>query len=97
MPAAVALIDAVVALPPVAFHKYVPPPEAVSAILVVVQVNVPVVGLTAAAGGVVLEPITALAEAVQPLVALVTVTIYVPAVDAEIDAVVALPPVAFHK
>ena len=42
--------------------------------LVLVQVSVPVVGLTAAAGGVVLELITELAEAVQPLVVLVTVT-----------------------
>ena len=91
------MIEAVVALPPAAFHKYVPPPEAVRAMLVAVHVSVPVVGLTAAVGGVVLEPTTALAEAVQPLVVLVTVTMYVPATVALMEAVVALPPVAFHK
>ena len=97
VPAALAEIDAVVALPPSAFHRYVPPPEAVRVSVGVAQVSMPEVGLMDAVGGVVLELITELAEAVQPLVVLVTVTMYVPATVAEIEAVVALPPVAFHK
>ena len=62
-----------VEFPPCAFHRYVPPPLAVNPIDVVVQVNVPEVGVTAAVGGVVFDVITALAPAVQPL-APVTVT-----------------------
>ena len=96
VPAVVAEIVGDVEFPPCAFHKYVPPPLAVNPIDVVVQVNVPEVGVTVAVGGVVLDVITALAPAVHPL-APVTVTEYVPAVVAEIDGDVEFPPCAFHR
>ena len=60
------------------FHRYVPPPEAVSVILVVEQSNTPELGVMDAIGKVVFEVMLVLADAVQPLLA-VTVTEYVPA------------------
>jgi hypothetical protein len=56
------------------FQRYVPPPEAVSAMLVVEQSNTPELGVIDATGKVVLEVILVLAVAVQPLLA-VTVTL----------------------
>ena len=51
-----------------------PPPVALSAILVVVQVNVPELGLIEEIGAVVFELITLCAVAVHPFAGLVTVT-----------------------
>jgi hypothetical protein len=60
------------------FQRYVPPPEAVSVILVVEQSNTPELGVMDAMGRVVFEVIVVLADDVQPLLA-VTTTEYVPA------------------
>ena len=65
---------------------------AVSVILVVAQVNVPVAGFTLAFGAVVLLPMVELAVAVQPFDVLVTVTVYVPAEVTDFVAVRFPPP-----
>ena len=61
--------------------------------VVVAQVSVPLEGVTLAIGAVVLEVITLLAVAVQPLL-LATVTLYVPAA---VTVFVALVEPSFHK
>jgi hypothetical protein len=60
------------------FHRYVPPPDAISVMLVVEQSNTPLLGVIDAIGAVVFELMFVLADAVQPLLA-VTTTEYVPA------------------
>jgi hypothetical protein len=60
------------------FQRYVPPPVAVSVILVFEQSNTPELGVMDAMGKLVLEVIVVLADDVQPLLA-VTTTEYVPA------------------
>jgi hypothetical protein len=55
-------------------QRYVPPPEAVSVMLVVEQSNTPELGVIDATGKVVFEVIFVLADAVQPLLA-VTITL----------------------
>jgi len=72
----------------------VPPPDAVSSTEVVIQVRVPPAGEMAAAGGVVLLAIMLCAEAVHPLTASVTVTVYVPA---ELMVRAAVVEALFHK
>jgi hypothetical protein len=69
-------------LVPVEIQEYEPPPDAVSAILVVVQVSTAGLGTLeiAAAGAVIFCVITTALVAVQPFVADVTVTVYVPGV-----------------
>jgi hypothetical protein len=69
-------------LVPAEIHEYEPPPVAVKAILVVVQVNTAGLGALeiAAVGAVIFCVITTALVAVQPFVADVTVTVYVPGV-----------------
>jgi hypothetical protein len=62
------------------FQRYVPPPDAVSVILVIEQSKTPELGVMDAIGKVVLEVMLVLAVAVQPLLA-VTTTEYVPAAE----------------
>ena len=64
-------------LVPVEIQEYEPPPDAVSVILVVVQVNTAGLGtlVIAAAGGVMFCVMTVGLVAVQPFVAEVTVTV----------------------
>jgi hypothetical protein len=62
------------------FQRYVPPPEAVSVMLVVVQFNTIVLDAIEAVGAVVLDETLVEADAVQPLLA-VTITEYVPALE----------------
>ena len=70
------------------FQRYVPPPEAVSVILVVEQSNTPEFGVMDAIGKVVFEVMLVLAVDVQPLLA-VTITEYVPAAETTfVEAVV---------
>ena len=75
------------------FHRYVPPPDAVSVMLVVEQSNTPELGVMDAIGKVVFEVMVVLAVDVQPLLA-VTTTEYVPAL--EMVFVADVPP-SFHK
>ena len=54
------------------FQRYVPPPEVVSVMLVVVQFNTIVLDAIEAVGAVVLDEILVEADAVQPLLAVTT-------------------------
>jgi hypothetical protein len=64
------LVEAVVP----SFHRYVPPPVAVSVMLVVEQSKTPELAVIDATGKVVFEVMLVLAVAVQPLLA-VTITL----------------------
>ena len=54
------------------FHTYVPPPDAVSVMLIVEQSNTPLLGVIDAVGAVVFDVMFVLADAVQPLLAVTT-------------------------
>ena len=72
-------------------------PAAVKVMLVVVQVNVPVVGETVTVGAVLSKVVVTLDVAVQPLAVFVTVTSYVaPTVTKGFDAVAKNTPFWFQ-
>ena len=79
---------------PLGLHAYVSAPEAVRSMEVVVQVIVPLEGVTDTVGRVVSAVTVTLPVEVQPLL-WVTVTVYVPAAEAEKLDVVAPP--GLHK
>lgn len=73
------------------------PPDVASANILVPRVQMAAVPVMDATTGNVFAVTVVLAEAVQPVTGVVTVTVYVPLVDAVTAAEVADPPVAFHR